>query len=405
MIKLLWCKWEKTMNIAMVGWLDRSEELCRVLSNKYTLFRIGVEYNQKYVQKSEMQIFNNQTLFLEKPMFFGNTLTKMHRCFKIRSDVDLYHMHMAQYALFKYVCNKKPVVLTIHHYLANEAQLNQNLTNDSMKYRLLYSIEKKGTEMADALIAVDSTIKDYLIDSFDIDKKSVFCIPNGINPNCFPVQEIADDFRSKYANNEEILLVCARKFGPAYGTDVLLRAMNLIINEEGEKAIKLILVGGGQLHKSFIKYIKSNNLGDNIYIKGRVPHSEILEYLSIADININTFSHIPNVKDKAVYSMTEALDNALPISTSNTTLEGLASGKCTIVCTAGGIYSGISPTDTGVLLPDKNEDMLADVIIKLTKDSTLRAKLGSNGRNYIIKNRTWETIANQVEAVYNHVIG
>jgi glycosyltransferase involved in cell wall biosynthesis len=399
--------------IAIVGWMDRTEEFASILSRNNFVYRIGTTYNgvsgirKSYCPNSNMKIIleKNHLNFLHNKFGIGNTPPKLWRSFLLRNEVDLFHIHMINYSLCKYVFGRKPVVLTVHGYLSNESLLSRGHSYDGVNHKIFKIIEKRGINNVDAIIAVDSTIYNNIKNSFKIDEEKLFCIPNGINSeNFFSSVGIREQCRMNMVKENEFLILCFREFDRKNGVEILLKMMNILVNEQDERQIKLLLVGGGPLFNTFTEFIKKNQLEKNVTIRNRIPRQEIPTLLSACDINVNTFTHIPNVEEQIVASMKEALDHNLPISTSNTTLEGLCSGKCTVVCTVGGIYSGMKKTDPGVLLPDNDEYLLADVVLKLVNDKKLRDCIGINGRNYIIKNRSWEQIAAKIEDVYSFVL-
>lgn len=387
----------KNKNIAIVGWYGRTTEIARILSRKNNIYRIAVAPKQQKIEK------NSVVTYLEKDKY-GKILQKLKRCYLIRNNIDIFHMHMINYAPYKFIDSKTPLVITVHGYLSLEAIANQRIKENSIRFKFLRWIEKKGVEKADAVIAVDSTIKNFVIRTLNAEKDKVFCIPNGVNIDKFSPYANSDYLRNEYIKNDEKLIVCLREFDPKNGVFIVLEAMNILINEKKEKKAKLILGGGGPLENDFKKYIKEKKLLDYVTILGHIPHEDIPKYFAAADLTVNTFTHIPYVEEQEVSSMLGALDNNYPIATSNTTLEALAAGKCTIVCTVGGRYSGVHSSDPGILLSDEDPNLLAQILSELIYNDELRTKIGKNGREYVVSNRSWEIIVKEIENVYSCVL-
>ena len=44
------------------------------------------------------------------------------------------------------------------------------------------------------------------------------------------------------------------------------------------------------------------------------------------------------------------------------------------------------------------------ILSQLIKDKTLREKIGKNGQSIVAKERSWEKIANKIEAIYDNVL-
>ena len=55
--------------------------------------------------------------------------------------------------------------------------------------------------------------------------------------------------------------------------------------------------------------------------------------------------------------------------------------------------------NAGILVEPENPEELAKAIIKLLKDEKLREEMGRNGREYVVKNHSWEAVARNVAEV------
>jgi glycosyltransferase involved in cell wall biosynthesis len=85
-------------------------------------------------------------------------------------------------------------------------------------------------------------------------------------------------------------------------------------------------------------------------------------------------------------------------------VEGLAAG-CPIVATcAGGIPEIIEDGVTGLLVPPKEPDMLADAILRLANDSSLRDQFRINGRSRA-QDFGIQQHVDQVQALYDELLG
>jgi glycosyltransferase involved in cell wall biosynthesis len=71
-------------------------------------------------------------------------------------------------------------------------------------------------------------------------------------------------------------------------------------------------------------------------------------------------------------SLTEGLGTSL--------LDAMAAGKPIVATRAGGIPEVVGDEETGVLVPPRDHDAMAEAIVRLLKDDTLRRKMGDAGR-------------------------
>lgn len=326
------------------------------------------------------------------------------KALQLRNKIDLLHCHGLLSPVVGYIAKKLPIVITVHGYASLETAITGRIKQNSIQFKLLREIEKITARRADAIIAVDSTIENWLKKDLKVDENKVYCIPNGVNTQQFSPAIDGKEIRIKYGiKDNERLIVTVRRFTPKNGVETILEGFILLKKRYNFENVKFLLAGGGELKEKFAKIIVENELENSVILEDAVPPEEVPKYFSSADIIANSFAHISGVKEFEVSSLLEALEKARPIGTSITTLEALSSGKATVVSTPSGKFKGIAPNDIGVLTPD-NAEILAEAIARLLNNKRLLETIGKNGREYIEKKRTWSIITEKISKVYQSVI-
>ena len=85
-------------------------------------------------------------------------------------------------------------------------------------------------------------------------------------------------------------------------------------------------------------------------------------------------------------------------------LEAMACGLPVIGCSGSGIDEIIQHELTGMLVPPKNVNALADALRRVLEDSKFAKKLGMNARNYILKECDSDICLTKLEDYYYSVI-
>ncbi len=86
-----------------------------------------------------------------------------------------------------------------------------------------------------------------------------------------------------------------------------------------------------------------------------------------------------------------------------TMLEAMASGTPVLATAVDGIPELIRQGETGWLVPPRNETALAEAIVRLLKDATLRWSLATNGRQQILNGFTVEHFRHAIEQYLHDV--
>ncbi len=138
------------------------------------------------------------------------------------------------------------------------------------------------------------------------------------------------------------VLLCLRSWEPNYGVDVLLSAFEKASAQNPN--LRLILLGDGSLHNQYIKKLEGESLKDKVFIGGRVPNEDLIQYYGAADIYV-TPSHV----DGSSVSLMEALACGLP----------------TIASDIPANLEWVYHNDNGWIFPDGDIDALQETILNI----------------------------------------
>ncbi|PKP60357.1 MAG: hypothetical protein CVT88_03315 [Candidatus Altiarchaeales archaeon HGW-Altiarchaeales-1] len=331
------------------------------------------------------------------------------RAMLLRKRADLYHTHGEFYSGIGFIDKRKPLVLTMHGYPALEQVASGRIKPNSIQFKFIMWVTKKVVQRADAVIAVDSTLENWIRTSLDCNTNKLFVVPNGVDTKKFDFNGInsteIDRIRKNYGlKDNQKLIVCIRRFAPKNGVENVLEGFIEYLTRNKDSDAVLLLGGGGPLKSDFENKIKKHNLKNKIILEDTILHDNIPSYYNAADIILNSFTHIPFVEEFPVHSVKEALKKGRPICTSLTTVEALSMGKPVILSTVGGTYKRVDFNDFGVIVSDKNPKEISDAIEKILDNYEKAKEMGINAREYIVNNRDWAVIANKVMNVYNFAI-
>jgi glycosyltransferase involved in cell wall biosynthesis len=186
---------------------------------------------------------------------------------------------------------------------------------------------------------------------------------------------------------DEVMILAVGRMVYKKGFEFLVGAMPAILQRAPNA--RLVLVGYGDLREELETQAHSLGLNGHVTFAGRVPRQEIPAYFAAADI-----VSVPSVRDAA------GNVDGLP----NVVLEGMAAGKPVVASNIAGFPDVIDNGESGLLVPEKSSEALANAIVQLAHDGNLRERLGAHGRVQVHENLNWDTVARRFVAVYERVI-
>lgn len=251
--------------------------------------------------------------------------------------------------------------------------------------KMMMMQEKKILTNVNKIITTGSVAKNKLIaDGFDETK--IHVIHNGVDTNLFcPNLETREELRLKHdVQNNDILIGYIGTISSYEGIEYILECIKQWENTN----IKFLLIGDGPYKNEILKYVENNELQKNFTYLGKVDHRDVIQYYNMIDIiAYPRKSKFDLCKSTSSYKLFEAMAMEKPIVVSN--LE--AYNEC--------IIDG----ENGLYCESDNVDDLSDKLTTLIENKELRTSLGKNAREWVVQNREWSTISQNLIDIYNNL--
>ena len=202
-------------------------------------------------------------------------------------------------------------------------------------------------------------------------------IPNGIDlehfsPDVSPIEEFCDG---------KLNLLFVGRLETRKGLNYLLKAYKRVKQEI--PASRLIIVGPGtRLRRKYERQVRRDRLKDVTFV-GYVPYEELPRYYKTADIYCSPATG------------QESFGIVL--------LEAMAVGKPVVASNIEGYASVVTDGVDGLLVPPKDDKALAQALISLMTDESLRQQMGARGRATALE-YGWANIAQRVLSYYTRVL-
>ncbi len=226
----------------------------------------------------------------------------------------------------------------------------------------------------DGHIAVSKPALEYVSPYFPADYE---IIPNGVDTNHFnhdisPIEQF---------NDGKFNILFVGRLEKRKGFDYLLKAYNQVKPEFPK--CRLIVVGPGtRLRNKYQRRINNNGLSD-ITFTGYAAYRDLPRYYKTADI--------------VCFPATGRESFGIVL------LEAMAVGKPIIASDIAGYSSVLTNNVEGLLVPPKNGEKLAEALVTLISDESLRQQMGARGRPKALE-YDWACIAQRVLNYYQETL-
>lgn len=243
--------------------------------------------------------------------------------------------------------------------------------------------ERYAADRCDALVSVADAMTDLMVAAGVAPREKFTTVYSGMEVEPFlhaDEHRAAARRRLGYADEHVVIGKIARLFR-LKGHEYVVQAARQVV--AAQPNARFLLVGDGVLSRKIQRQIRRFGLSDYFRFTGLVPPEQIPALIGAMDIVVHA-------------SLREGLARVLP--------QGLIAGKPVVSYDIDGAREVVVTGETGLLVPPKSIDELANAICRLAADSALRAKFGAEGRRRFTDRFRHEHMTRQLRQLYEHLL-
>ncbi|MBP5436309.1 glycosyltransferase family 4 protein [bacterium] len=339
------------------------------ISNNIKVFRFRYFFRKWEKLSHDMSVpeklKNNKLYFFVLPFFLLSGMISA-RNFAKNNDFDLIHVHfpfpLALFGIAMKRVSKKQLVMTCHGSEVNMAKKNQ-IFRKVFKWMLSYA----------DFVTVNSTfMKNEVLKISPIREIKIIPMGPGIGKK--------DEKPSQNTDRMKTSILFVGRLIKLKGVDYLIDALHWLSPEKFE----LHIVGDGPERENLEKIAP-----ENVVFHGYQTGKNLEEIYQNADIFV-----LPSIVDNHGY--TEGLGTVL--------LEAASFHIPLIASNVGGIPDIVINEKTGLLVPEKDPEAIANAILRLEKDKILANELCDAAISHIQAEFSWENISEKFLSLYNSLI-
>jgi glycosyltransferase involved in cell wall biosynthesis len=194
---------------------------------------------------------------------------------------------------------------------------------------------------------------------------------NGVDTGLFRPGLKADELRSRLDIGSAPVVLSNGRLVEQKGFPTLINAVAEVSRQV--KDVNLVIIGKGPLKERLLAESARVGLGERVHIVTGIPEEELPVYYCMADVF-------------ALASYYEPLGVVLA--------EAMACSRPIVASSVGGIPEIVSP-DAGILVSPRDSSKMAEALLGLLTDDSLRARMGSAARSRAVETFDWAVIARE----------
>jgi len=327
-------------------------------------------YRFPFFARNKLLIEYQKIPYLRMLLYYTNgSLLTMYTA--LRNGCNIIHIHWAiptgLIGVWVGALIRKPLVVTIHG-----SDLRMALEKSSFVRRLFIYVCKR----ANHLNCVSEVQKKEL-ERLGVPSRKISTIPMGIDAAFLETGKN----RGVESKNRPMTILSNRNLLPIYNVSLLIQAIPIILKDEPET--KFRIAGDGSERKALQREADSLNINSSVEFLGRVPHEEMPNLLSQADIYVSTSLHD---------------------GTSVSLLEAMGSGVFPVVTDIPANREWITNGENGFLVSADEAESLASKIIDAIRNQELVRKSREGNRLIVEQKALWPEYIKKVEYVYANIL-
>jgi glycosyltransferase involved in cell wall biosynthesis len=327
-------------------------------------------YRFPFFARDKLLIEHKKIPYLRMVLYYitGFFLT-LYAMFKNKCNVIHVHWAIPTGLIGSWVGSllKKPFIVTIHG-----SDLRMAIERPGFLRKIFVYVCKNATHLNCV-----SEVQEKEMEQLGILSEKISIIPMGVDEEFLEMGKN----RKIELNKRPFTILSNRNLLPLYNVSLLIRAIPIILKEEPRT--KFLIAGDGSEKENLESEVENLNLGHSVQFVGRVPHKEMPNLLSQADIYVSTSLHD---------------------GTSVSLLEAMGSGAFPIVTDIPANREWITTGQNGFLVPANEEKLLAKKIIDAIRDRALLERSRKENLSLIERKVLWSVNIEKIKKMYHETL-
>lgn len=365
-----------------VTWVLSSEELKDVqetTSNDVRVFVVPCKYSEGFLKISTKLLY----AFRRMRFVFKNFKEEKYNMVFVRNGV--FDALLAHYIKRRY---KVPFVFEMDNPIEQEWETRKFYSKHNYFWHFISKIEAYLTihilHEADLVLPISKWLKEDFAKK-GVERSKMMPLPDGVDISRFSDAN-GEAIRRQYNLKDSSVVVYVGTMDKMRHLDMLIHAFSKV--KMSRKDVELLMVGDGNDKSNLERLAGELGIRDDVVFTGQVYFNDIPNFIAAADIGASPVPPLDFYKLSSPIKMFEYMAMSKPVVANDEIPE-----QEEVMLESGG----------GVLVKFEAESF-ANGIMKLLDDPERAKEMGRKGHEWVVKNRSYENMAREVEGRYFEVL-
>jgi glycosyltransferase involved in cell wall biosynthesis len=299
----------------------------------------------------------------------------VNKLFKsLESEFDIVHIHSPMPLPVR---TSLPIITTVHTPMRIDAIHHEIIDLKSllekMQSTIVYPpVEQELFRISRRITAVSRTVSSEL-GEYGLDSTKITVVGNGVDSQSF--------FPCRQQNNNEEYVLYTGGLKARKGLFDLIQCASYV--SKIRSRTMFIICGRGPYRKKIEHAVTKMGLEKRVIFPGYVSRNDLIHLYQNATVHV-----VPSHYEGMPTVLLEAMSCGLPV----------------VATDIGGNNEVVKSGVNGFLVPSKRPEVMAEAVVKLLDDVSLRENMGTLARNTILMHYTWDKVADKILECYERMI-
>lgn len=248
---------------------------------------------------------------------------------------------------------------------------------------------RQSLQQASRVLAV-SRYTAKLVEKAGVNPGRIELFHPGCDIETFQPQEPDEELRRKLLGDTDgqRMILSVGNLVSRKGHDMVIRALPRLLQTVGN--VSYLIVGDGPYRSELENLASALGVRERVVFAGRMPDETLPRVYALCDV--------------FVLASREQIDSCDVEGFGIVFLEANACGKPVVGGRSGGIGDAIAEGETGFLVDSRDPDGIAEAIGRLLTDPQLAARLGEQGRERVVREFSWHSVAARLRRILQQVV-